>query len=336
MPGAAGAGSRSWVRTVLSLAVGVGLLVMLLWHTGLDELGAYFDQIEWQSPLILIPYLLVTVTDAIAWRWAFSGDVRGRVPFWTLFFSRMAGEAVNSVTPTATLGGEPVKAHLVRAYDVPLSDGLASIVVAKTALTIAQSIFTALGFVALLLILDQAAIGAGLFVLMVVVVSGFTYALMHVQRRNPASAVVRGLARFLPRLRIVERLETGARALDERLADFYHAERGAFARAIAWNFLGWLIGVCEVQLIVTLIGHPIPWTEAFVIEAVAQPIRAMAIVIPGGLGVQEWGGAAFCQWLGMPEPIAVTLWLLKRARETFFDVVGLGYLGWRTSIKRDA
>jgi putative membrane protein len=327
---------RSRLRTILAFAVGVGLLLMLLWHTGLDELGAYFDQIEWQSPLILIPYLAVTVTDAIAWRWSLSAHVRGIVPFWTLFFSRMAGEAVNSVTPTATLGGEPVKAHLLRAHDVPLSDGLASIVVAKTALTIAQSMFTALGFVALLLLLDYAAVAGLLFVLMVLVVSGFTYVLMHVQRRNPAGAVVRTLARFLPRARFVERLEAGAQALDERLADFYRGERGAFARAVSWNFLGWMIGVGEVQLIVSLVGHPISWTEAFVIEAVAQPIRAVAIVIPGGLGVQEWGGAAFCQWLGMPEPIAVTLWLLKRARETFFDLVGLLYLGWRTSIRRDA
>jgi hypothetical protein len=143
----------------------------------------------------------------------------------------MAGEAVNSVTPTATLGGEPVKAHLLRAYGVPLSDGLASIVVAKTALTIAQSMFTALGFVALLLFLDYVAIAWLLFVLMFLVVSGFTYVLMHVQRRNPASAVVRTLARFLPRARFVERLMAGAQAIDERLADFYYGRARAFDRA---------------------------------------------------------------------------------------------------------
>jgi glycosyltransferase 2 family protein len=327
---------RSWLRTLVSFAIGAGLLVMLLWHTGLDELGKYFDQIEWQSPLILIPYVVITITDAIAWRWSLSAGVRDRVPFSTLFFARMAGEAVNSVTPTATLGGEPVKAHLLRASGVAISDGLASIVVAKTALTIAQSLFTALGFVALLVVVDYVGLASLGFLLMMGVVVGFTYLLMHVQSRNPAGAVVRALGRFLPRRRIVERLEAGAAAIDERLADFYRGERGAFVRAIAWNFVGWLVGITEVQLIVTLIGHPISWTEAFVIEAVAQPIRAVAIVVPGGLGVQEWGGAAFCQWLGMPEPIAVTLWLLKRARETFFDLVGLLYLGWRTSIRRDA
>jgi uncharacterized membrane protein YbhN (UPF0104 family) len=167
------------------------------------------------------------------------------------------------------------------------------------------------------------------------VLVAFTYLLVRVQQRNPAMALWRVLDRVIPHVGFVRRLEAGARAIDERLQDFYRGERGAFARATAWNFVGWVFGVAEVQVIVTLAGHPISWTEAFIIEAVAQPIRAVAIVIPGGLGAQEWGGAAFCMYLGMPEPAAVTLWLLKRARETFFDVIGLGYLGWR-SLRRDA
>jgi uncharacterized protein (TIRG00374 family) len=324
-----------WARNLLAFAVGAGLLVLLLWHTGLDELGDHFDRLEWQSPLILIPYICVSIVDAVSWRWSLPAGVRSRPPFHALVLSRMAGEAVNSVTPTATLGGEPVKAHLLHAFGVPSTDGLASIVVAKTSLTIAQSLFTALGFAAFLVFLGHGYVAGLLLVGLLGVLVAFTYLLVRVQQRNPAMALWRVLDRVIPHVGFVRRLEAGARAIDERLQDFYRGERGAFARATAWNFVGWVFGVAEVQVIVTLAGHPISWTEAFIIEAVAQPIRAVAIVIPGGLGAQEWGGAAFCMYLGMPEPAAVTLWLLKRARETFFDVIGLGYLGWR-SLRRDA
>jgi putative membrane protein len=336
VPADAGQRTASWIRTALSAAIGVALLVTLIWHTDLDQLGDRLDQLKWLSPLILLPYLCVTIVDAISWRWSLSADLRHRVPLLTFFFSRMAGEAVNSVTPTATLGGEPVKAHLLRAYGVPISDGLASIVVAKTALTIAQSLFTAVGFVGLLVLLGHTELATVALLLTLGVLAGFTYVLLYVQQRNPATAVVRTLARFLPRARFVARLRAGAHALDERLVDFYRGEQPAFARATVFNLAGWIFGVVEVQLIVTLADHPISWLEAFVIEAVAQPIRAVSIIIPGGLGAQEWGGTAFCQYLGMPENVAVALWLLKRARETFFDVVGLLYLGWRTFIKRDA
>ncbi len=327
---------RAWLRIAVTLAIGVALLVTLIRLTGLDRLDDCLDKMKWRSPLVLLPYLCVTLVDATSWRWALSAAMRSRVPFVTLWFARVAGEAVNSVTPTATLGGEPVKAHLLRAFDVPISDGLASIVVAKTALTIAQSLFTALGFVGLLLVLGHVDLAVAGLVLLLAVLSGFTYLLLHVQQRNPATAVVRTLARFLPRARFVARIRAGAHALDERLVDFYRGERRAFATAATLNFFGWVFGVAEVQLILALLDRPIPWLDAFVIEAVAQPIRAVAIIIPGGIGVQEWGGAAFSEFMGIPWDVAVTLWLLKRARETFFDALGLLYLGWRTTIRRDA
>jgi putative membrane protein len=330
MPGEGSPARQSRLRTALTIGVGLVLLAWLLIHVGPDELHDQFDKARWLTPLVLLPYVVISIFDAISWRLTLRPDLRRQVPFHVMVLSRMAGEAVNSVTPTATIGGEPLKANLLRAYGVPLSDGLASIVVSKTALTIAQSLFTALGFAGLLVVLRRPGLGAFWLVVLLGVLVGFTYLLLHVQQRNPATAVWRWGSRVFPRVQFLARLEAGVRAVDERLQDFYQGERWAFAGATAWNFAGWIFGVVEVQLMCTLIDHPIPWIEAFVIEAVAQPIRAVAIVVPGGLGVQEWGGVEFCQFLGMPEPVAATLWLLKRGREIVFDIVGLAYLARRS------
>lgn len=333
MPGEPGPGRHSRLRALLTRGVltivGVGLLVWLLFNTGLDELHDQFDKARWLTPLVLLPYVVISICDAIAWRLTLLPAFRRRIPFVSLVLSRMAGEAVNSVTPTATIGGEPLKAHLLRAYGVPLSDGLASIVVSKTALTIAQSLFAALGFVGLLVVSGRPLLGALWLVALLGVVGGFTFLMLHVQQRNPATALWRWASRMFPRVQFLARLEPGVRAVDERLQDFYQGERRAFAWATGWNFVGWIFGVIEVQVMCTLIDHPLPWLEAFVIEAVAQPIRAVAIVVPGGIGLQEWGGVEFCMYLGMSQPVATTLWLLKRGREIVFDIVGLAYLARR-------
>jgi putative membrane protein len=329
-PDGATSSRRSWIRIALSVSVGVGLLVSLLFHSGLDELHEQFDKIGFLAPLVLLPYVVITFLDAVSWRFSLPPDVRTRVPLGVFAMSRMAGEAVNSITPTATIGGEPLKAQLLKAYGVGTSDGLASIVVAKTALTIAQSLFTALGFAALLLYLHRPGLAVFWLVVLLGVLVGFTYLLLHVQQRSPLTAMWGWGTRVFPRARFLERIEAGVRAVDERLIDFYQDEQRSFVRATIWNFAGWMFGVVEVQLMCTLIDHPIPWLEAFVIEAVAQPIRAVAIVVPGGLGVQEWGGVEFCQFLGMPEPVAATLWLLKRGRELVFDILGLAYLARRS------
>lgn len=287
----------------------------------------------WWSPLILVPYLVIGVFDTVAWRITLPAAARPHIPFHVLYFVRMAGEAVNSVTPTAAVGGEPLKAYMLRPYGVSGGDGMASVVIAKTALTAAQSLFTAIGVAALLDRMGRRGLALALLVTLFALSVGFTLLLVWVQRRNPASTVWRWLRRIAPRAAFVTRMEAGVGTLDRRLADFYHVERGSFFRASSANLVAWLLGVVETQVMLTLIGSPVPWQEALIIEALAQPIRAAAIIVPGGIGTQELGGVWLCTYLGMAEPVAVTLWLLKRAREVVFDGVGLVYLARTTAGK---
>jgi len=314
------------LQRILAIALGSGLLVWLLVQTGPAAVWAHLRGLGWWAPAILVPYAVVGWADARGWRCTLARTDRAKIPLVSLYAIRLAGEAVNSVTPAAAVGGEPVKAWLLRGHGIPGPEALASVIIAKTALVASQSVFTALGVAAVLGWAGYPALAAIWLVILVTAASVFTAVLVWVQGRSPARAVWRGLGRLFPRAAFVARLEHSARDIDHRLAEFYRIERGAFLRAAAWHMLGWLLGVVEVALIASLIGHPIPWLEALVIEALAQPIRATAIVVPGGLGTQEVGGVWLCTFLGMPAAAATTLWLLKRAREAVFDGIGLLYL----------
>ena len=313
-------------RTVASVAVGLGLLGFLVYHADVDAIHEHMGELGWAAPLVLLPWLLIATIDALGWRCTLPPAVAARVPFRSLVLVRMAGEAVNSVTPTAALGGEPVKAHLLRSWGVSPSDSLASIVIAKTALTVSQSLFVVLGVAALCERWERRGLGIALVALLLVATAGFTVVLVRLQRRRPVTAAWRWARRLTPRSRLVARFQPSAQAIDVRLADFYGMEPHAFWKATGWHFVGWLFGVTEVALIMYLIGSPLPWLDALIIEALSQPIRAAAVVIPGGLGTQEWGGVALCRLLGMSEDEAATLWLLKRGRELVLDGVGLLYL----------
>lgn len=323
-PGAARARARQ--RNLVLVAIGVALLGLLVWTADWNELLRHLETLGWRAPLVLVPYLLIAWIDAIGWRYTLPHADRDRVPFSALYLTRMAGEAVNSVTPTATVGGEPVKAHVLRAWGVPVSDGMASVVLARTALIASQSLFVAMGVAALSWRMGHPWVALGWLVGLAVAASAFIVLLVRLQQRAPATALVRVIGRFAPGWQLLERLAHGAEAVDRRLDDYYQLERGAFARATACHLGGWLLGTGEVLLMMALIGHPVSVLDAFVIESLSQVVRALAIVIPGGIGTQEWGGVWLCEFLGIPTAEGVTLWLLKRARETIFDGVGLAYL----------
>src|SRR5438552_3122518 len=121
---------RSAGKAAAVLAGGL-LLALLLYHAGVGPVLVRLGALGWGTPFILLPYLVIAAFDALGWRCTL--PAQARVPFGAVYLARMAGEAVNSLTPTAVTG-EPLKAHLLRAWGVSAADGVASIVIAKTAL----------------------------------------------------------------------------------------------------------------------------------------------------------------------------------------------------------
>ena len=84
------------------------MLGWLLHHTGFEPVWQRLQVLGWWAPLVFLPYLVVAIADARGWRLALPSATRGRIPLPGLMLTRMAGEAVNSLTPAAALG-EPVR-----------------------------------------------------------------------------------------------------------------------------------------------------------------------------------------------------------------------------------
>src|SRR3989338_7719195 len=98
----------------------------------------------WKFLIILIPYTIVFVLDTMGWRYALK-DLTPDLKFLGLFAARMAGESINCLTPSAYLGGEPLKAYLLKTYNVSTIDGMASVVISRTIMTLAQVVFVLIG-----------------------------------------------------------------------------------------------------------------------------------------------------------------------------------------------
>src|SRR5437867_6968827 len=125
---------------------GLGLLGVLVRNVGVAEVASHLRQIGWLAPLLPLPYIAVLMCDTQGWACAIPPTAQAHVvPFWYLSLARLAGEAINDLTPTASIGGEPVKVYLLRARGLTTDAGLASVVVAKTTLTISQIVFILLG-----------------------------------------------------------------------------------------------------------------------------------------------------------------------------------------------
>jgi putative membrane protein len=316
----------------LFLLLGLGVLTVLVTQIDLARVKTYLHQMGWAFPLIFLPYVVVYLCDTLGWRFAFGPSLS--VPFYTLFLTRMGGEAINNITPFAYLGGEPVKAHLLTRFQIPMIRGMAASITAKLLISISQFFFVILGgIMALSHLVTRPEILwplVGVIVVVGVLLAGLSYGL----RVGLFRLVYSVLDRWELTPSFMERWRHHLRQLDETIVGFYRQHPSHLLLSLGLHLGGWMVGALEVLAIFYAVGIPISLPEAVAIEALASVVKALAFFIPGSLGVQEGGNVLLLALFGYPSSFGLTFSLVRRMRESLWISMGLVVLlrhyGWRS------
>jgi putative membrane protein len=315
----------------LLLGAGVVLFVILVRRLGPATVWANLRMIGWGFVLVLaqegVSYLLNT------WGWRFTfPQSRGILRFRDLLAARFAGEAINNLTPTATIGGEVVRGRMLSDRADP-SAVWASIAVAKLTQTFAQMVFVFLG---LAIVVRDAPLPAGFrhgLLLGLVVLTTALLTGVAMQRRGMFMAAVR-LATGLG-LRVPERLRDQLARLDAEIGRFYAAP-GAFAMSVSAFFVAWCMGIVEVYVVLWCLDAGPSWTRAATVEVLSVGIDALLFFVPAKAGTQEGGKVLIFGLLGLDPAKGLTLGIVRRLRELSWSMVGLIVLARHHARRRTA
>ena len=309
------------------LVVGLLTLVLIVWHIGP---GQIYDAAAQLGPIallvLLIPSLIMYVVEAYGWKVTLGPSAKD-IPFWRVLAIRTAGEVVNMTTPTAYVGGEPLKAYLLKKHDVPMVEGLASVIIAKTTMTIAEVLFILLGIALGVWLLGgndssgqtvaAALVGVGLLAF-------GTAAFVFVQRQGLFTWLLGFLRKIGLKIAYLEAREEKLRSLDRTILTFYRDKRPAFYSSTGLFFLGWMAEALEVYVIIYYLGGPAMALSAISIGALSVFIKGGTFFIPGSLGAQDGGNMLLLSAFGYSDVTGITFALLRRFRELVW--IGLGLL----------
>ena len=307
---------------VFYFALGIGLLGLVLAEIDLAEVAQQVAKVGSGILVLVGIYFVAFAIDSITWQVAIRGVPLNLLWAYRIWKLRMVGESFNAVIPAGGMGGEPVKATMLKThYGINYREGTASLILAKTINMIALVIFLIGGFA--LMIEAQAlpkvyeyVAGAGLLAFTVGVFLFFV-----IQRLSITSIT----GTWISRWRIGRRLEDvlhHIHDMDERLLHFYTETRGRFAAALVLALINWMLGVVEIYYALVFLDRPVTWAEAWIIEAVAQMVRTGAFFIPAAIGIQEGAFLLICGAITGSAPIGVAVSVVRRIREVIWIVWG--------------
>jgi putative membrane protein len=313
------------------LLLGVGLLTLsfLVWHIGP---GHIYEAVARFGPgalfVMLIPSVVMYVLEAYGWKIVL-GPAAERISFSKIFAIRTAGEVVNMTTPTAYIGGEPLKAYLLQRHHIPMVEGLASVVIAKTIMTIAQVLFILIGIALAFWTLGPTGSSAQMTaagLLSAGVLSCGVAAFILVQRRGLFTWLLETCRQFGLHIAFLEARAEKLRSLDRTILDFYAHHQSAFYASTGLYLLGWLAEAVEVFVIISFLGGPASLLSATAIGALSVLIKGGTFFIPGSLGAQDGGNLLLLKAFGYSDLTGMTFALLRRFRELVWILIGLACL----------
>jgi len=282
--------------------------------------------------LIMGVYALVTYIDTIAWRYAFHPEQACRLNLLPLWRIRQIGEAYNIITPLGTVGGEPVKAQLLKDYyHLTFKQGLASLVLSRTTFLTALIIFFIPG---IYLILSSEIITGefktvslvGMIVFTILIFLFFLF-----QVTGMLGVLASWFGRMFPKHKDHSFLNH-LQVLNTLMSAYYKDNQGRIALSIFYALVGWVVGLGELYLALYYLGYDPSFQELWVIEALVQLVRVGSFFIPMSLGAQEGGLILIFVAMGLTPDLGLAVSFVRRIKEIIWVSAGL-LLGWTLAFK---
>ncbi|HEX3626912.1 MAG TPA: lysylphosphatidylglycerol synthase domain-containing protein [Verrucomicrobiae bacterium] len=303
------------------LALGLVFLGYLVWKIGAPGILNEFVSLGWGLALFVGFEFLAEGLHTKGWSYCLSGPYR-RISWFKLFRIRMAGNAINYLTPTAALGGEVAKAALLSSNQKS-PEAISGVLIGRLSSGIAHALFVTCGSAVVLFNASlpgpvwAAMFASGGFVICGIV--GFLF----LQKYGKLGVVVRWLAarRFAGRL--LQKIAREVSHVDESLKTFYREQPGDLVRAVSWQLFGHSTGLLQTWWFLSLLNRPFPVETVATIWVLGMWFDLLTFAVPMNMGTLEGSRIVAFKAAGMGAVAGMTYGLALRVAQLSVACFGL-------------
>lgn len=306
----------------LLTGIGVGVFIYLVYSMGWRNILDNIANFGGWFVVILLVQMVWVVLQAISW-YIIQNSLFQRAEL--LFFIRIKiiSDTMNTVLPTANLGGDAMRAYLVKPR-IPLKEGVAGIMVDKTVESIAGTLFMAFGILITILFFPiPRALVTPAIVCLLALMAAIALLIFFQFRGFYRSAM--NLFGWVPAVRrLLQEKEEMLCTLDENMRRLYLTGGVNIPLAIGLHFLARLVGVLEVVIVLRVLNQPVGFLGAWFISAAVTIANTILFIVPGHWGVQEGMYVLVLKTMYFSGSVGLSLAVIRRIRRIF--LLGFGLL----------
>ncbi len=308
------------------MLIGIALLVELVRRIGVDTIAANIALVGWRFLLILAISGMWLVLNTSAWM-QFLVRLGDKIKFFDLFKIKLAGEAVNTLTPINFIGGDPMRIYLLK-KNFPVAESAASVVVDRTLHSAASLIVIITGISIAFVNFDSLPgnLKFGVPIALLVSVAFMLFILIH-QRRGFFGLILSACRKSGVKKEFSEKTVNRFMELDSHIVDFYKTNHKGFIQALSYHTIARFLGVAEIYIVGKACSDEFSLFAAVVLTALAPIVNAVFAFIPGAIGVLEGAYSGVLYLMHMDPAIGITIQIAKRIRSLFWIALGLYFLG---------
>jgi uncharacterized protein (TIRG00374 family) len=305
---------------LLTFVLGFILFFVVL---NLVDIGELFQHFREFSIFAFLAFMLMSFFRflIIAYRWKVVLGAHGsKISIWSLLSYRLAGFSVSYLTPGALIGGEALRAYLLKREDLKLTKAASSVIIDKFFDLAVYLLFASVGIIIVISFFRinnySKAIILMVTVAWLIAFSFFLYGAL------TKKGFFRHIFRFfrLNRIKSLSGFEKKMNETEKNISHFFVNHKREFRRCAVMSFILLLIMFVEYKIATVVFGYEATFVAVFLIICIVG--ISYIFPLPAGLGILEASQASIHALIGFKASQGIALSLIIRLRETIWTGIG--------------
>lgn len=283
-------------------------------------LRTYLTEMPGMFAGVILASFLAYLAPTFAWKLIMGKEHKG-VRFIDLFMIKHIGEILTAFNPTGVIAGETVKAVYLNKRGVQYKHALSSIIMLRI-LIILSGIFLVVISGVYLIVVKAGDRSNLLYILIAVALIVFLSYLLTIFLLNPKLYLGKTVEKIKRKTNwsfLSDKIVTSSYEINQLSSDFFAANKIRFTSAFLLSLSQWVFGALEFYIILQMLGFEVSMVDAVAVEMGVIFFRTLGAVIPGQIGIEEYGNKVMLNAVGIQSnEVWLVATIMRRGRQVFW------------------